>query len=55
MPTSEEVLRTSGALQMDSLFIGLMRDARFLADPKAADRAQAAWQRILVSYLASPR
>lgn len=36
--------------EMDTLFIGLMRDARFLADPKAADRADMAWQRILASY-----
>jgi AcrR family transcriptional regulator len=36
--------------EMDTLFIGLMRDARFLADPKAADRTEAAWERILSSY-----
>lgn len=38
--------------EMDSLFVGLMRDARFLADPKAADRAEAAWRRLVGSCLA---
>jgi AcrR family transcriptional regulator len=44
--------------EMDTLFIGLMRDARFLADPKAADRAQTAWRRIVAAYrppAAAPR
>lgn len=38
--------------EMDTLFVGLMRDARFLADPKAAERGEAAWQRLLGSCLA---
>ncbi|MBI5259356.1 MAG: TetR/AcrR family transcriptional regulator [Burkholderiales bacterium] len=33
--------------EMDAIFTGLMRDARFLRDPRAADRAWAAWQRLL--------
>ena len=38
--------------EMDALFTGLMRDARFLRDPRAADRAWAAWQRLVASRLA---
>ncbi|HSW05359.1 TetR/AcrR family transcriptional regulator [Aquabacterium sp.] len=33
--------------EMDALFTGLMRDARFLHDARAADRAWTAWQRLL--------
>ena len=33
--------------EMDALFTGLMRDARFLHDARAADRAATAWQRLL--------
>lgn len=32
--------------ELDALFIALMRDARFLRDPKAADRAWAAYERL---------
>lgn len=39
--------------EMDALFTGLMRDARFLRDPRATDRAWVAWQR-LVHSLQSP-
>jgi AcrR family transcriptional regulator len=37
--------------EMDALFTGLMRDARFLRDPKATDRAWAAWQRLVRSRM----
>jgi len=33
--------------EMDALFTGLMRDARFLQDTRAPDRAWTAWQRLL--------
>ena len=35
--------------EIDGLFVALMRDARFLRDPKAADRAWAAYERIIAS------
>jgi AcrR family transcriptional regulator len=35
--------------EMDGLFTGLMRDARFLRDPKAPDRAWATWERLIAS------
>jgi len=38
--------------EMDSLFVGLMHDARFLRDAKAGERTWSAWQRLLRSYLA---
>jgi hypothetical protein len=38
--------------EMDALFTGLMRDARFLGDARAADRAWTAWQRLLQASLA---
>ena len=38
--------------EMDALFTGLMRDARFLEDARAADRAWTAWQRLLQASLA---
>jgi AcrR family transcriptional regulator len=38
--------------EMDALFTGLMRDARFLDDTRAADRAWTAWQRLLQASLA---
>jgi AcrR family transcriptional regulator len=38
--------------EMDALFTGLMRDARFLDDARAPDRAWAAWQRLIESALA---
>lgn len=40
--------------EMDALFTGLMRDARFLNDHRAPDRAWAAWQRLLQASLAEP-
>jgi AcrR family transcriptional regulator len=35
--------------ELDALFLGLMRDARFLRDAKAADRVWASWQRLLAA------
>jgi AcrR family transcriptional regulator len=35
--------------ELDGLFVALMRDARFLRDPRAADRAWTAYQRIIRS------
>ncbi|HJV62101.1 MAG TPA: TetR/AcrR family transcriptional regulator, partial [Albitalea sp.] len=35
--------------EMDGLFVALMRDARFLRDPRAADRAWAAYERLIRS------
>ncbi len=35
--------------ELDGLFVALMRDARFLRDPRAADRAWQAYQRIIAS------
>ena len=40
--------------EMDALFTGLMRDARFLNDQRAPDRAWSAWQRLLQASLAEP-
>ena len=40
--------------EMDALFTGLMRDARFLNDQRAPDRAWTAWQRLLQASLAAP-
>jgi AcrR family transcriptional regulator len=39
--------------EMDGLFIALMRDARFLRDPRAADRAWAAYERLIRSLQAA--
>ncbi|MCW7538495.1 TetR/AcrR family transcriptional regulator [Aquabacterium sp. A7-Y] len=36
--------------EMDGLFIALMRDARFLRDPRAADRAWASYLRLISTY-----
>lgn len=33
-----------------SLVLGLVHDARFLRDPRAAERTQASWQRLLSTY-----
>jgi cytosine/adenosine deaminase-related metal-dependent hydrolase len=33
--------------EMDALFTGAMRDARFLGDARALDRAWATWQRLI--------
>jgi AcrR family transcriptional regulator len=34
-----------------SLVLGLVHDARFLRDPRAAERTQESWQRLLSTYL----
>jgi AcrR family transcriptional regulator len=39
--------------EMDGLFVALMRDARFLRDPRAADRAWAAYERLIRSVQAA--
>jgi AcrR family transcriptional regulator len=36
--------------ELDGLFIALMRDARFMRDPRACDRAWAAYERLIQSY-----
>lgn len=36
--------------ELDGLFVALMRDARFLRDPRAADRAWATYQRLISTY-----
>lgn len=36
--------------EISSLSIGLLHDARFLRDPRAAERAQASWERLINSY-----
>lgn len=33
-----------------ALMLGLIHDTRFLRDPRAAERAQASWQRLVKSY-----
>ena len=38
---------------MDALFTGAMRDARFLGDPRALDRAWTTWQRLIADRIAS--
>ncbi|HET8746906.1 MAG TPA: helix-turn-helix domain-containing protein [Ramlibacter sp.] len=38
------------AAEMSSLVMGLLHDIRFLRDPRAADRAQATWARLLHTY-----
>ncbi|MGA0612069.1 TetR/AcrR family transcriptional regulator [Caldimonas sp. KR1-144] len=40
--------------EMDGLFVALMREARFLRDPKAPERAWAAYERLIDSRLAVP-
>jgi AcrR family transcriptional regulator len=40
--------------EMDGLFIALMRDARFLRDPRAADRAWVAYERLIRSHQPAP-
>lgn len=40
--------------EMDALFTGLMRDARFLDDTRAPERAWTAWQRLLQAALVAP-
>jgi len=39
--------------EMDALFTGAMRDARFLRDPKATERAWTTWQRLVSSRMVS--
>ena len=39
--------------EVSSLAIGLLHDARFLRDTRAAERAMATWQRLLQSYRAA--
>lgn len=41
--------------ELDALFIALMRDARFLRDPKAADRAWAAYERLMRGLRTDPQ
>ena len=36
--------------EINSLILGLLHDARFLREPRAAERALATWQRLLKSY-----
>lgn len=38
--------------EVSALAMGLLHDARFLRDQRAAERAQATWQRLKTSYLA---
>ncbi len=38
--------------ELDGLFVALMRDARFLRDPRAADRAGVAYERLIRSLQA---
>jgi hypothetical protein len=35
-----------------ALVLGLIHDARFLRDPRAAERTQATWRRLLSTYRA---
>lgn len=39
--------------ELSSLIIGLLHDARFLRDPQAGIRCEAAWQRLIHSYQVS--
>ena len=40
--------------EIDGLFVALMRDARFLRDPRAADRAWTAYERMIRSLQTAP-
>ena len=40
--------------ELDGLFIALMREARFMRDPRAADRSWAAYERLIASLKSSP-
>ena len=40
--------------ELDGLFVALMREARFLRDPRAAERAWCAYERLIGSLLAAP-
>jgi len=39
-------------VEINAMIIGLLHDARFLRDPRAADRAHATYQRLLAGYAA---
>ena len=36
--------------QLSALIMGMLHDTRFLRDPRAADRTQASWDRLVKSY-----
>ena len=36
--------------ELSALIMGLLHDTRFLRDPRAADRTQASWDRLVKSY-----
>ena len=38
--------------EIDGLFVALMREARFMRDPRAIDRARKAYERLIDSVLA---
>lgn len=40
--------------ELDGLFVTLMREARFLRDPRAADRCWTAYERLIQSFQTSP-
>lgn len=40
--------------ELDGLFVALMREARFLRDPRAADRSWTAYERLILSLQAPP-
>jgi AcrR family transcriptional regulator len=40
-------------VEINSMIVGLLHDARFMRDPQAAPRAQATWARLLQSYRAA--
>lgn len=42
------------AYELDGLFVALMREARFVRDPRAADRAWSAYERLIASLLPAP-
>jgi len=41
--------------EMDALFTGAMRDARFLGDARALDRAWTTWQQLIADRATTPR
>lgn len=36
--------------ELSALILGMLHDVRFLRDPRAADRCQAAWSRLIANY-----
>jgi AcrR family transcriptional regulator len=36
--------------EVNALVLGLLHDARFLREPRAADRTRASWQRLIATY-----